>query len=115
MAEEAETGEKRRRSTRNRTESAIKRQAVGDDSSKPKEVAKSTPTRQPPKSTPTSKASEKTKTKIKKAHVAPIVIEDAPLERVDVLPSKLVEGKPFPTLRELPKEYGSDYQSVKER
>ncbi|KAF2102748.1 hypothetical protein NA57DRAFT_71733 [Rhizodiscina lignyota] len=107
MAEE-EAGQKRRYSTRVRTESAAKRQAVEVETPKPKETPKSTPSRS------ATKLKGKEKLKTKKGQAESIVVDDEPAPKIDILPSKLVDGKPLPTVKELPKEYGPEYQTIKE-
>lgn len=115
MAEEE--GQRRRHSTRIRRESAAKREAEEPVSPRAAKVAKTTPTSKP---TSKSKATEKPKgaTRSKQQRQSQPSQhqskETTPTPRVDVLPSRLVEGKPLPTLTQLPTEYGPDYQSIKD-
>lgn len=115
MAEEE--GQKRRHSTRIRRESAAKREAEEPESPRAAKASKAAATSKPaPKSKTSEKSKSTAKSKQQKQSQTNYLqsTEATPAPRVDVLPTRVVDGKPLPTLTQLPTEYGPEYQSIKD-
>lgn len=116
-AQEAQTGEKRRHSTRIRRESTVKRQAVELDtppSAKPKETPK-TKEAPKPRGSVRSKKEEKPKPTKQRKSLADEPVEVAsPTPKPEILPAKLRDGEPLPTLSYVQKDLGDQFQSMKE-
>lgn len=110
----------RRHSTRIRRESAVKREAEeGNTPERPAKYQKTSATKAtakaPAKPTPRGKVSSSTKhTPLPKSKGLQITPDSelTPAPRVDVVPSKIRDSEPLPTLTQLPNEYGPEYQSV---